>query len=54
MQFTSTSFSGSESSGEILVTLTLSGISTNDIDVPINLNELTATGHLLTIAAQYS
>lgn len=45
MEFTSTSFSGSESSGEILITLTLSGISTSDIDVLININEINATGH---------
>ena len=50
VEFTSTNFSGSESSGEVLVTLALSGVSTNDIDVLINLNEITATGHLLTIA----
>ena len=45
VEFTSTNFSGSESSGEVLVTLALSGISTNNIDVLINLNEMSATGY---------
>ena len=49
VQFTSTTFSGSESSGEVLVTLALSGgVSTsNNITVLINLNGITATGNLL-------
>ena len=46
VQFTSTNFSGSESSGEVLVTLALSGVSTNDINVLIYLNGIIATGHL--------
>lgn len=45
-----TSFSGSESSGEILVTLTLSGaVSTSDTIILISLNGITATGYLLYI-----
>ena len=48
VQFTSTNFSGSESSGEVLVTLALSGVSSNDINVLISLNGIIATGHLLT------
>ena len=48
VQFTSTNFSGSEPSGEVLVTLALSGVSSNDINILINLNGIIATGHLLT------
>ena len=48
VQFTSTHFNGSESSGEVLVTLALSGgVSSSNITVLINLNEITATGNLL-------
>ena len=48
VEFTSSSFSGSESSGEVLVTLTLSGgVSTSNITVMISLNGITAEGHLL-------
>ena len=45
VQFASSAFSGSESSGEVLVTLMLSGgVSTSSIPVMINLETLTATG----------
>ena len=48
VEFTSTNFSGSELSGEVLVTLALSGeVSTVNITIMINLNGITATGHLL-------
>ena len=47
VQFTASSFSGSESSGEVLVTLALSGgVSSSNITVLISLNEITATGNL--------
>ena len=47
VEFTSSSFSGSESSGEVLVTLMLSrGVSTSDITVMISLNGINATGYL--------
>ena len=47
VQFTSSSFSGSESSGEVLVTLALSrGVSTSNITVTISLNGIDATGYL--------
>ena len=45
VQLTSMNFSGSESSGEILVALTLSGVSTRNNTVMISLNGMTATGH---------
>ena len=38
-------FSGSESSGEVLVALTLSVFSTRNNTVMISLNGMTATGH---------
>ena len=45
VQFISSSFSGSESSGEVLVTLAVSGgVSTSSIPVMISLEILTATG----------
>ena len=48
VQFTSTSFSGSESSGEVLVTVALSGgVDSSNVTIFINLNGITATGHLL-------
>ena len=46
VQFASSSFSGSESSGEVLVTLALSGVSTSNITVTISLNGIDATGCL--------
>ena len=49
VQFTSTNFNGSEVSGEVLITLALSGVSTSDIDVQINLYGINATGYLLSI-----
>ena len=50
VQFTSTHFNGSESSGEVIVTLVLSGgVSTSNITILISLYGLTATGHLLAI-----
>ena len=46
VEFASSSFSGSESSGEVLVTLKLSGgVSISNITVMISLNGITATGH---------
>ena len=48
VEFTSTHFNGSESSGEVLATLALSeGVSSSNITVLINLNGVTAAGHLL-------
>ena len=48
VQFTTSSFSGLESSGEVLVTLMLSGgVSTSDITVMISLNGIDASGYLL-------
>ena len=45
IQFASTTFTGSESSGEILVTVLASGAtSTSDIDVMINLTDRSAEG----------
>ena len=50
VQFTSTHFNGSESSGEVIVTIALlGGISTSNITILISLNGLTATGYLLAI-----
>ena len=51
VQFTSSSFSGSESSGEVLVTLMLSagGVSTSNITVMISLNGINATGYIMII-----
>ena len=47
VQFASASFSGSESSGEVLVTLALlGGVSSSNIAIMINLNGVTATGYL--------
>ena len=44
IQFASATFNGSESSGEILVSLLVIGaVSSNEIDVTIKLNEGTAT-----------
>ena len=46
VQFTSANFDGSESSGEVLVSLALSGgVSTNDVTIMISLYGLTATGN---------
>ena len=48
VQFTSSSFSGSESSGEVVVTLMLSGgVSTSNITVMISLNGINATGYII-------
>ena len=48
VEFTSTSFTGSESSGEVLVTLMLSGgVSTSNITVMIDVKGTTATGHFI-------
>ena len=50
VQFTSSVFSGFESSGEVLVTLALSGgVNSSNITVMISLNGIIATGHLLCI-----
>ena len=52
VEFTSSSFSGSESSGEILVTLMLSGgVRTSDVTIMISLNGINATGHLFNYIA---
>ena len=47
VEFALSSFSGSESSGEVLVTLVLlRGVSTSNITVMISLNGINATGYL--------
>ena len=46
VEFALSSFSGSESSGQVLVTLALSGgVSTSNITVMISLNGIDATGY---------
>ena len=46
VQFTSANFDGSESSGEVLVSLALSGgVSTSNVTIMISLYGLTATGN---------
>ena len=47
VEFALSSFSGSESSGEVLVTLVLlRGVSTSNITAMISLNGIDATGYL--------
>ena len=50
MQFSSTSFSGSELAGEVLVTIVMSGgTADRNVTIPISLNGGNATGQLQTI-----